>query len=427
MASVLRRRWTSNLTPGLPRRDRQGCTYEAYVPDPLVGRPVTLAGETAADIADAEAAVVRLNLQARSLIDSEAVARLLLRAEAVASSRIEGLEVGGRRLLHAQAEQVIGEQPSDVTALEVLNNIEAMNWAIEHLGDPKKTITTDDLLDIHRHLLAGTRLDEYAGKVRTEQNWIGGSSYNPCSAAFVPPPHEQVEHLLEDLCAFCNMDSLPAIGQAAIAHAQFETIHPYVDGNGRTGRALIHVILRRRGLASKFLPPVSLVLATWSVDYVNALMDTRYRGRSDSAAARSGLDRWIGLFAAATTRAVSDAELYEASVVELQNSWRAGLGRVRAGSAIDLLINALAGVPVVTVQSAAALLGRSEQAVNEAIPRLVEAGLLRQTTVGRRNRAFEATELIDAFTDLERRLASPTGDTGSSAPMRAVPRRRRAQ
>jgi Fic family protein len=397
------------------------------VPDPLIGRPITLAGETAADIADAEAAVVRLNLHARSLIDSEAVAHLLLRAEAIASSRIEGLEVGGRRLLHAQAEQVIGEQPSDVTALEVLNNIEAMNWAIEHVSDPKKKITTDDLLDIHRHLLAGTRLDEYAGKIRTEQNWIGGSSYNPCSAAFVPPPHEQVEHLLDDLSAFCNMDSLPTIAQAAIAHAQFETIHPFVDGNGRTGRALIHVILRRRGLAANVLPPVSLVLATWSDDYVNALMDTRYRGRSDSAAARSGLDRWIGLFAAATTRAVSDAELYEASVVELQDSWRARLGRVRAGSALDLVIDALPGVPVVTVQSASSLIGRSAQAVNEAMPRLVEAGILRQTTVGRRNRAFEATELIDAFTDLERRLSSATGDTRSSAPARAVPRRRRAQ
>ena len=427
MASVLRRRWTSNLTPGLPRRDRQGCTYEAYVPDPLIDRPITLAGETAADIADAEAAVVRLNLHARSLIDSEAVARLLLRAEAVASSRIEGLEVGGRRLLHAQAEQVIGEQPSDVTALEVLNNIEAMNWAIEHLSDPKKKITTDDLLDIHRHLLARTRLDEYAGKIRTEQNWIGGSSYNPCSAAFVPPPHEQVQHLLDDLCAFCNMDTLPAIAQAAIAHAQFETIHPFVDGNGRTGRALIHVILRHRGLAPNVLPPVSLVLATWSGDYVNALMDTRYRGRSASPAARRGLDGWIGLFAAATTRAVSDAELYETSVVDLQESWRARLGRVRAGSALDSLIDALPGAPVVTVRSASSLIGRSAQAVNEAIPRLVEAGILRQTTVGRRNRAFEATELIDAFTDLERRLSSPTGDTRTSAPARAVPRRRRAQ
>ena len=413
--------------PGLPRRDRQGCTYEAYVPDPLIGRPITLAGETAADIADAETALVRLNLQARSLIDSEAAARLLLRAEAVASSRIEGLEVGGRRLLHAQAEQVFGEQPSDVTAHEVLNNIEAMNWAIEHLGDPKKKIANDDLLNIHRHLLAGTRLDEYAGKMRTEQNWIGGSSYNPCSATFVPPPPEQVAQHLDDLCAFCNNDSLPAIAQAAIAHAQFETIHPFVDGNGRTGRALIHVILRRRGLAANVLPPVSLVLATWSDDYVNALMDTRYRGRSGSAAARSGLDRWIGLFAAATTRAVQDAELYEASVLELQDSWRARLRRVRAGSALDRLIDALPGAPIVTVQSAAPLIGRSEQAVNEAIPRLVEADILRQTTVGRRNRAFEATELIDAFTDLERRLASPTGDTRSSAPARAVPRRRRAQ
>lgn len=427
MASVLRRRWTSNLTPGLPRRDRQGCVYEAYVPDPLIGRPIVLAGETAADIADAEAAVVRLNLQARSLIDSEAVARLLLRAEAVASSRIEGLEVGGRRLLHAQAHRGLGEQPSDVTALEVLNNIEAMNWAIEHLSDPKQKITTDDILRIHQHLLAGTRLDQSAGKIRREQNWIGGSSYNPCSAAFVPPPHEQVDALLADLCGFCNLDSLPAIAQAAIAHAQFETIHPFVDGNGRTGRALIHVILRRRGLATHVLPPVSLVLATWFVDYVDALMATRYRGRPDSAAARNGLDRWIGLFAGATTRAVHDAELCEASVVEIQGSWRARLGKVRAGSAVDRLIGALPGAQVVTVRSAASLIGRSEQAVNEAMPRLVEAGILRQTTVGRRNRAFEATELVDAFTDLERRLASPTGDTKSSAPARAVPRRRQAR
>ena len=110
-----------------------------------------------------------------------------------------------------------------------------------------------------------------------------------------------------------------------------------------------------------------------------------------------------------------------------QDAWRERLGRVRAGSALALLIDALPGAPVVTVQSAASLIGRSEQAVNEAIPRLVDAGILRQTTVGRRNRAFEATELIDAFTDLERRLASPAGDTKSSAPARAVPRRRRPQ
>jgi Fic family protein len=357
-------------------------------------------------------------------VDSEAIARLLLRAEAVASSRIEGLEVGGRRLLHAQAAQAVGERSTDVTALEVLNNIEAMDWAIANLNS-KDAIAVKDILAIHRNLLAGTRLDAHAGEVRGQQNWIGGSSYNPCRAAFVPPPPEYVHALLEDLCAFCNTDSLPTVAQAAVAHAQFETIHPFVDGNGRTGRALIHVILRRRGLAAEVLPPVSLVLAAWSSDYVDALMGTRYPGSPSSAAAQEGLNRWIALFAAATRRAVADAELYEARVEELKASWRERLGRARAGSAADLLIDALPGAPVMTVQSAASIIGRSAQAVNEAILRLLEAGILRQTTVGRRNRAFEVPELVEAFTDLERRLASPEGDTRTSPPARAVPHRRR--
>jgi hypothetical protein len=121
---------------------------------------------------------------------------------------------------------------------------------------------------------------------------------------------------------------------------------------------------------------------------------------------------------------VLDAEKYEERVAEVQAGWRERLGRVRKGSAVDLLIDALPGAPIITVSSAAALIERSEQAVNEAIPRLVETDILRQTTVGRRNRAFEAGVLIDAFTDLERQLASPEGDTKSSVPSRTVPKRR---
>ncbi|MGH2782106.1 MAG: Fic family protein, partial [Thermoleophilaceae bacterium] len=263
------------------------------------------------------------------------------------------------------------------------------------------------------------------GKLRKQQNWIGGSSHNPCSAAFVPPPWEHVRDLLEDLCEFCNDDELPAVAQAALGHAQFETIHPFIDGNGRTGRALIHVILRRRGLAPVLVPPVSLVLATWSKDYVNGLNATRYRPEASSQEAIDGLDYWIGLFGAAMTRAVADAETYEQGIAKVQAGWREPLGKVRANSAVDILLNALPGAPVITVQSAAALIGRSEQAVNEAIPRLVDAGVLKQTTVGRRNRAFEAPDLIDALTDLERRLASPDGDTLHSPPQRRVPQRRR--
>jgi Fic family protein len=424
MSRLLKHHWRPTLASGLPRRDRQGCEYHAYVPDPLARQSITLDGQTAADVADAENALARLNLEARSLIDSEALARLLLRAEAVASSKIEGLEVGSRRLLRAQEAQRIGDESVDVTAIEVLNNVEAMNWAIDTLSTVD-TITVGHILAIHQRLLAGTRLEEYGGSVRTEQNWIGGSSYNPCSASFVPPPPEYVEDLLDDLCAFCNSDALPAIAQAAIAHAQFETIHPFVDGNGRTGRALIHVVLRRRGLVPHVLPPVSLVLATWSADYIDALMATRYTGSPDDRAAHDGLNRWIGLFATATRRAVDDAKLYEQRVRQLKDAWRGRIGKVRSGSAGDLLIEALPGAPVLTVQSAALLIARSEQAVNEAIPRLIDAGILRQTTVGRRNRAFEAPELIDAFTDLERRLASPKGDTKFSKPTRTVPRRRR--
>jgi len=410
------------VSSGLPRGARRGCDYEAYLPDCLAGQRISLSGEVAADVADAEGAVARLSREAGALADSEAVARLLLRAEAVASSRIEGLEVGGRRLLKAQLAVDLGQEPSDVTATEVLNNIEAMRWAVESLSTARP-IAVEDLLAIHERLLTGTSLGRYAGKVREQQNWIGGSSYNPCSAAFVPPPCEHVWELLEDLCRFCNEDSAPAVVQAALAHAQFETIHPFIDGNGRTGRALIHVILRRRGLAPVVLPPVSLVLASWSQHYVDGLTATRCNSEPTSREAVEGLDAWIGLFAAATERAVTDAEAYEQRVAAVQQAWRRRLGRVRANSAVDWLIDALPGAPIVTVQSAAALIGRSEQAVNEAIARLQRTDVLKQTSVGRRNRAFEATDLLDAFTDLERRLASPDGDTRHSAPQRRVPHR----
>jgi Fic family protein len=421
MPELVKLTWTPNPASGLPRDARRGCDYEAYVPDGLADRAIVLDGEVAADVANAERAVERLNRDADALADSEAIARLLLRAEAVASSKIEGLEVGGRRLLKAQLALGLGDDPSDLGAREVLNNIEAIRWAVNAL-DGKGAVAVEHLLAIHERLLRGTSLARHAGRIREQQNWIGGSSYNPCTAEFVPPPAERVRELLEDLCAFSNSDALPAIAQAALAHAQFETIHPFVDGNGRTGRALIHVILRRRGLAPVVVPPVSLVLATWSRDYVNGLGATRYKATASSGEAFAGLGAWIALFAAATTRAVGDAEIYEQKVAEVQARWRTRLRRVRAGSAVDRLIDALPGAPVITVRSAAALIARSEQAVNDAIPRLLAAGVLRQTTIGRRNRAFEAPQLIDAFTALERRLASPAGNTRHSPPRRPAPR-----
>src|ERR1035437_6039391 len=402
MSRVVRRRWTSGLAAPT-RQGNRSCEYEAYVPDLLVGRNIMLDGDVAADVADAESAIARLNVTATSLIDTEALARILLRAESVASSKIEGLEVGARRLLRAEAARGLGEAPSDVTALEVLGNIDAMVAAIRS-ADEGEPITIALLLDLHRRLLAGTRLEAHGGRLREVQNWIGGSDYNPCSAAFVPAPPELVEHLMVDLVAFSNSDTLPAVAQAAVAHAQFETIHPFVDGNGRTGRALIHLILRRRGLAPRVLPPVSLILATWAKDYVGGLEASRYRGSAKLPAAH-------------TTS-------FEHRAQGIEAGWRDRLDKVRARSATDLLLRALVGAPVVTVNSAADLIGRSFVQTNQAVARLVEAGILHQVTVGRRNRAFEAPDIIDAFTDLEHQLGSPAGDTRTSDPVRRAPARR---
>lgn len=424
MSKLLKRRWRSQVGGiGLPRRDSRSCDYAAYLPDPLVGRRFTLDGDVAADVADAEAAIGRLDANATALVDTEALARILLRAESVASSRIEGLEIGARRLLRAEALRSMHEPSPDVTAREVLGNIDAMLYGVGQIG-PGDEITVDLLLEIHRRLLSGTRLEPYAGSFREAQNWIGGSDYNPCAATFVPPPHEFVADLMADLCDFCNTDDLPAVAQAAIAHAQFETIHPFVDGNGRTGRAIIHLVLRRRGLALRVLPPVSLALATLARDYISGLMGFRYVGSPTSSKAIAGMNRWIATFAGACIRSVADASTFESRASSLETQWRERLGSIRANSATDLLVRRLPGAPVLTAESAATLLGRTFKPANSAIQRLLEAGILRQITIGRRNRAYEAPEIIDAFTALERQLASPQGDTRASPPSRAVPYRR---
>jgi Fic family protein len=285
-----------------------------------------------------------------------------------------------------------------------------MLYGVESVGFGE-AITVDLLLEIHRRLLAGTRLEPHGGEFRRVQNWIGGSDFNPCSADYVPPPHEFVPELIDDLCAFCNADDLPAVVQAGIAHAQFETIHPFVDGNGRTGRAIIHLVLRRRGLALRVLPPVSLILATLSRGYVSGLTASRYVGPPTSSDASAGANLWVATFAGACIRSVADAMAFESRAANLEEQWRERIGRVRANSATDLLLHRLAGAPVLTAESAATLLGRTFKPANDAIQRLVQARVLRQITIGRRNRAYEAPDIIDAFTDLERRLASPTGDT----------------
>lgn len=422
MARLEKRYWQPTEGLALSRRRRQGGSYYAYIPDPLVGRQFVVNGDVAADVADAERDIAALDKSTSTLEDTEALARLLLRAESVASSRIEGLIVGPRRLLKADMARQIGEPVGNVTEIEVLANIDAMAFAIK-AADDGRDFSTDLLLETHNELLKQVNPD-IAGVIRTRQNWIGKSD-SPLDADFIPPPPECIKELVADLCEFCNSDSLPAVAQAAVVHAQFETIHPFPDGNGRVGRALIHMIFRRRGLTSRVTPPVSLVLATFLKDYIAGLTAMHYEGDPYSPEAISGTDKWVETFAAACRRSVKDANLFERRIHEVQAKWLAALGHVRSNSAVERLIAVLPGSPLITSTSAAKLLDVTLPPALQAIDRLVEAGVLSPTKVGRkRGQIYEAREIIDAFTALERQLASPAGDTQIEAPARDVPRLR---
>lgn len=422
MASLQRKHWESRFE-GMSRRDRQGCDYDAYLADPLAGWGLAIPGDVAADIADAEVSIRRLNDAGTTHVSLEGLARFLLRAESVASSRIEGLAAGTGRLVQAEVALSRGDDAGDQVAVEVLANIAAMESAIE-LASESATFDRDDLLSIHRTLMERSPTPELGGIIRTTQNWIGGSSYNPCSAAFVPPPPALVEDLLADLLDYVNGDDHSPLVQAALAHAQFETIHPFADGNGRTGRALIHVVLRRRGLAPAFVPPISLVLATWADTYVAGLTRFRHLAQPNGPERSSAAADWLRLFATASNRACHDAERYADQIDVMTAQWRDRLGAVRANSGIDRLLQVLPGAPVVSVESASALIGRSKARTTDAVNALAAAGILRQRNVGKqRYRVFEATAVLELFTGLERTLASPIGDTAGAAPVRPVPHR----
>ena len=409
--------WQGSPT-GQTRRERTSCSYRAYVPDPLAERVFALPADLVADLSDADRAVGALQDRQTGLASVESVARLLLRAEAVGSSYIEGLQVNARRLAKEEFAERTGLPTNDDTARAVLGNIRAMGGALE-LADLERAITVDDLCALHRELLVGTRDEHWGGVVRQEQNWIRG--VNPCRAAYVPPPHEHVRGLLEDLCSYISGNEHPPVVQAALAHAQFETIHPFIDGNGRVGRALIHLVLRRRGLAPNFVPAVSLILATNAGAYIAGLISFRYDAPADDPVAAGAAIQWIDAFVNALLRACADAAAFADRLDQLEERWCEAAHPVRRSSATDLLLSALPAIPILTVETAAKTIGRSRKRTNDAVNHLHDCGVLRQGTLGRRNRVFEVADLLDAITQFERRLASPAADTTIARPARAVP------
>jgi Fic family protein len=374
-----------------PAAYRKACPYQAFVPDGLTGERFSLPADLSGVVSDAEGEIRALNSSAVPALAP--LARLLLRTESIASSKVEGMAVEARSLARAEAKADLGANVS-ATAAEVLANIDAMSFAVEEAtADP--VLRVSRLVEIHHILMNDTNRPEIAGQIRAEQNWIGGNDYNPCGADFVPPPESEVRPLLEDLCAFGNEQALPPLVQAALAHAQFETIHPFIDGNGRTGRALIHVLLRRRGLAPSYVPPISVLLARNKAAYIAGL--TAFR--------EGDLALWLERFSVAAAQSAALARRYLDSALELKVSWRQALAASptapRADAAAWALIDVLVGQPVVNLPVAVALTGRVKSSVNAAIGQLVNVGVLIPLSEAARNRSWEAAGLLDLIAGLE--------------------------
>lgn len=389
-----RRVWEPNPGAMGGRAARRGGSYEAFVPTMIADRGFAFDEDVVATIASATKALARLNVAEPRLTSLNALAGALLRSESTASSRIEGLAISQKRLARAAFEDA-GRPEKGSKAAEILGNVEAMKRAIA-LGVAGTEVSVDDIRDIHRTLLRFSVDRKIAGLLRDEQNWIGGNDFNPIGAAYVPPPPEHVEPLLEDLCRFIARSDLAPIAQAAIAHAQFENIHPFADGNGRVGRALIHTVLRRTGEAINYVPPISLVLAARQRSYVAGF----------GAFSSGDVSSWCDLFAASAERAVVEAERMAAAIEERQDDWLERLGNPRSDAVVRQLIANLPGQPVIDVSTASKLTGRSHVAVQNAISQLQGVGILSPLNERKWGRAWECDELLELVERFEESVST---------------------
>ena len=426
MAVWVRQRWEASLDVR-GRRNQRGGTYRAYVPDTLLDRPLALGGSLARRAVDVERGVRELSVVSGTT-GLEGLARFLLRSEAMASSQIEGLRVSAKQV--ALAELAAGEGLDRTAFTEnarlVANNITVLHEAATGLATAPE-VTTGGIHALHRALLP----DESLHGLRGRQNWIGGSDHHPLDAHFVPPPAIAVEPLMSDLVDYLNSGLHAPLIQAALAHAQFETIHPFADGNGRVGRALIHTVLTRRQLTPSALLPISLVLLTQRHDYIDRLMDYRYDGADTGPEAIGAVGRWVELFLESAATAVEQAKAFSAELVSLRERWesqileeRAARGvqrRPRSDAGITRLLERLPEAPVLTARTAAGVLEVADVQARKALDELSAAHILTRQKLDRQTTGYYSAEVFDLLTFTERALASTRWDTRESEPARVVP------
>ncbi len=376
---------------GGTRADRMMSSVEATIPPMIARLDYTPPPSVAVATEQAILAVAQADTDADG--HSAALSRFMIRSESVASSKIE--RITATSVDYAKA--VAGNR-SNASATSMVAASTALHGLVTSVDEERFDL--DRVLAAHRALMKDDPQEAaYAGRLRDMQNWIGGSDHSPRDALHVPPAPERVAALMGDLIAFLNRDDIPVIVQAAIGHAQFESIHAFTDGNGRIGRALVSAVLRRRGVTRNTVIPLASGLLARREDYFASLGEYR-RGRPDAV---------IELFARSARAAALCSRETIARITSMPAEWTAEL-RPRAGSAVAALIPAFYDHPVMAASEIEQRSGSSEQQTYKAVNQLTEAGFIQEITGRKRDRVWVASELLAELDDLDRRIQSSMAD-----------------
>ena len=368
--------WEPNVSVPISRTAarRHRCPYEAAIVPAISTLEVPLPPELNALVDDATNEVARFDAELGSEIAP--FRAVLLRSESTSSSQIENLTASARAIAEAELQPFGSNNASLIVA-----NTRAMAAAVD-LAD---RIDADSILQMHEALLSPSRPDT-AGKWRDQAVWIGGTRYGPHEADFVPPRSERIPGAVDDLVAFIDRDDIPVLAHAAVAHAQFETIHPFPDGNGRTGRALLQAQLRNKRLTRNVTVPVSAGLLTNTDAYFGALDEYR---RGDPLSI-------IDQLARAAFVAIENGGQLVAELHAIRTEWAEKI-KVRRGTTAWRITDLLLRHPVINAPFVAKELGIEVPNVYRALGPLVDAGVVVEATSKKRDRVWRAPDVLRAL------------------------------
>ncbi|MDE0078621.1 MAG: Fic family protein [Caldilineaceae bacterium] len=372
---------------------RQPSGYRAFIPEALPPKPpVHITNELQQLLSEADRALGRLDGSIQILPDAELFVYMYVRNEAVLSSQIEGTQSSLQDLLAAEAEILTPNRPKD--AAEVINYVSAMNYGLERLST--LPVSTRLICEIHGELLRGVRGSHLTpGEVRTSQNWIGPEGCTLLEANFVPPPPSELAEAMSSLERFIHYDTeLPLLIKIGLVHAQFETIHPFRDGNGRVGRLLITFLLCQQRILTRPVLYLSYFFKRYRQQYYDELQAVRDAG---------SWEKWLAFFLRGVVAVSEQSTDTVQRILALRESHRRvindNFGRA-AGNGHRVLEHIFSH-PVVSVDDVQELIGTTYQTANNLVARLVEYGILREFTGQARNRAFIYQSYLELFHEAE--------------------------